>query len=262
MRRAAYPLAVSMLLLAAKISAAEESLTVRVVPWGPSAADIENAKSSLLRQPIVQQRLWNCRYRILAFELLDAANGGVSSPPDRYRATIFNYTKNTAILVEGRFDRPDVRVSLSERQPLPSPEEFEAALTVLSKDPHFGSAIRSGALRPYRSMPPLVSASLPVSRVERTLTVGLLAQADPPRNHPPEIVGVNMIRGTVVRFPAGAPPTSYASETVCGLPNAGQQTSGRGDAGQYQFTVSQGGTVIWSFLAIRPSVSSGTNGSG
>ncbi len=250
------------LLLAAKLSAVEEPLTVQVVPWGPTAADIENAKSSLLRQPVVQRHIWNSRHRILSFELLDAANGGVSSPPDGYRATIFNYTRNKAILVEGRFDRPDVQVSLSERQPLPSPEEFEAALTILSKDPHFGSAIRSGTLRPYRSMPPLVSPSLPVSRIERTLTVGLLPQAGLSRKDPPEIVGVNMIRGTVVRFPTGAPPTSYASETFCGLPSAGQQTSSRGDAGQYQFTVKQGSTVIWSFLAIRPSVSSGTNGSG
>ncbi|MGH9365951.1 MAG: hypothetical protein ACRD1B_11925, partial [Thermoanaerobaculia bacterium] len=166
------------------------------------------------------------------------------------------------ILVEGRFDGPDVLVSLSERQPLPSPEEFGAAVTILSKDPYFGEAIRNKTLRPYRSMPPLVNAGLPVSRVERTLTVGLLPQATMSRNYPPEIVGVNMIRGTVVRFPAGAPPTSNAAAPVCGLPNAGQQTSSRGDAGQYQFTVSQGGTVIWSFLAIRPSVSSGTNGSG
>ncbi len=41
-----------------------------------------------------------------------------------------------------------------------------------------------------------------------------------------------------------------------------QATANKGDAGQVWITVTQGGTVLWKFLAVRPAASSGTRGSG
>jgi hypothetical protein len=41
------------------------------------------------------------------------------------------------------------------RQPLPSPEEREAALAVLKQDPELAPLLEPGRLVPYRAMPPL-----------------------------------------------------------------------------------------------------------
>ena len=57
------------------------------------------------------------------------------------------------------------------------------------------------------------------------------------------------------------PGRSSAREGVCG-PDYVQQPTTTGTAGQVWITVSQGGTVLWKFLAVRPAASSGTRGSG
>jgi hypothetical protein len=121
-----------------------------------------------------------------------------------------------------------------------------------------GPAIRDGSLEPYPSMPPLVDIDLPAGKTERTLTVGVMSK-DGKVN---EVVGVNMIRESVLRYEGGAPPTSLAVELNCGVPSAGQSTTGHGVAGQYQVTISRGPELIWQFLVIRPSASSGNNASG
>jgi hypothetical protein len=54
-----------------------------------------------------------------------------------------------------------------------------------------------------------------------------------------------------------------AAAATCGLPNADQDPTPRGIAGQFQVTIPQAdGSPPWSFLLIRPSASSGTNASG
>jgi hypothetical protein len=53
-----------------------------------------------------------------------------------------------------------------------------------------------------------------------------------------------------------------AAPEACGIPNAGQSTTARNTAGQYQMTVTQGPTTLWEMLIIRPSASSGTRASG
>jgi len=124
-----------------------------------------------------------------------------AEPPSRYRATLFNYVSNHVIVAVGSFTNDLVSVSLSLQQPNPSPEEFEAAVKILMKDPEIGDAIRDGSFQPYPPMPPLVDIDQPVNNVERTLTVGLLPEDLSRKN---EVVGVNMIRETISRNEAGA----------------------------------------------------------
>ena len=60
-----------------------------------------------------------------------------------------------------------------------------------------------------------------------------------------------------------APPFALADAEICDPPpGAGQATVSKGTAGQVQVTVTQGNTVLWKFLAVRPAASSGTEGSG
>ena len=235
--------------------------TITVTPWGPDQATIDDTKSGLLKNQTLQRYLTGKNYRMLAFDFLESGvKEAKPEPPSRYRATFFNYTSNQAITVTGRFKDPAVDVSLLSEQPVPSPEEFATAMSIVSKDPVLGPAIRDGSLEPYASMPPLVDIDLPAGKVERTLTVGLLPKDGKAGN---EVVGVNMIRESVLRYEGGAPPTSKASpDSFCGVPDAHQTSNGSGVAGQYQVTIMRGPELIWEFLLIRPSVSSGNNGSG
>ncbi|HLF84503.1 MAG TPA: hypothetical protein VI837_10040 [Blastocatellia bacterium] len=233
---------------------------ITVTPWGPDQATIDDTKSRLLKNPALQRYLAGKSYRMLSFDFLESGVKEVKSePPSRYRATFFNYTSNRAIIALGRFTDSAIEVSLSTEQPLPSPEEFEAAVNILTKDPMFGPAIRAGSLQPYSPMPPLVDINLPTGKVERTLTVGLLPKDAKGSN---EVVGVNMIRESVIRYKGGAPPTSNAVELNCGVSNANQTSNGRFVSEPYQVTITRGADLIWEFLMIRPSSSSGNNASG
>jgi len=70
-----------------------------------------------------------------------------------------------------------------------------------------------------------------------------------------------LIQRAIVRFEEAAPGRSRAFGEVCG-PDYVQQSTTRATAGQVWITVSQGSTVLWKFLAVRPAASSGTRGSG
>ena len=242
-------------------SKSQEALTVTVVPVGPDQATIDATKMNLLNHESVRAYLKGTRIRILSFDMLDTEvkAPGRAAVPDRYRAVIFSYDTNQAILVEAPFGSNKIGITQLAKQPEEfSPEEFDRAVEILSSDPYFGPLLKENYLKPYRPMPSISYAEQPQGRVERTVNVGLT-----PKNgsQTPEIVGVNMVREIVVRFKTGAPKTSLASPSACGLPGSGQSATGRGLAGQYEMTISQGQTVLWQMTILRPSASSGTRAS-
>jgi hypothetical protein len=239
-----------------------ERLTVKVERFGPTPPLVKRAGQQLLRNAAVRGALNGGEHRLLAVRLLDPPRKTREpKEPSRVRATIYDYGENRTITAEADLadlDKVDVRESAW--QPLPSPDEFEAAVAVLKGEPGLGEAIRSGKLAPYPPMPPLVHAELPEGNVERTVTVGLLPEGEASGH---EIVGVNLGRREVTRFAGGAPATALAADAVCGVPvAAGQQTANRGAPGQAWVTVKRGNTVLWRFLAVRPAASSGRDGSG
>ena len=71
-----------------------------------------------------------------------------------------------------------------------------------------------------------------------------------------------MIAGAVIHYANGAPPTSKATDKVCGIDNARQKTTRRMADGSMWFSVKNDGTEIWKFLVTRPAASSGLNASG
>lgn len=138
----------------------------------------------------------------------------------------------------------------------PSNAEFQEALSILKKDPSLGADIRSGRLRVYRPMPPIVRVPEVTSR---GVAVGL-SRADGTSG---EIVAVHVPDGRVTRFPGGAPRGALAAAQLCGGPSAGQTPTQRGTGGQYQVTIKDAsGALLWSFLVLRPSVSTGIAASG
>lgn len=236
-------------------------LRLEVGAWGPDPGALTTFGCALFEHPSVQEYLAGTRNRLLSIEMVEPAQKMVTpKPPARYRATVFDYTNNRAVLIEGCLDERElVVISESSAQPLPNGEEFDAAVNILQEDPQLGAAIRKQHLTPYPPMPPLIDVELPDGRIERTIAVGLLPAHKEARH---EIVGVNMIRQTVVRFEKHAPDMAEAHNPICGLPYAGQATTSKGTAGQVWVTVTQGPTTLWKFLVVRPGASSGTNGSG
>lgn len=236
-------------------------LNVEIQPWGPDPASLNGLGCALLEHPSVQEYLTGTQHRLLGIELVETSQKVMTpKPPGRFRASIFDYTNNRTVYVDGCLDEPDLVVlSESSAQPLPSNEEFDAAVAILQADPNLGPALRQQRLVPYLPMPPLVVQERPDGRVERTVAVGLMPPDHEGRH---EIVGVNLIRDSVIRFEGGAPDNSQANNSLCGQPNANQPTASKGTAGQVWITVTQGNTTLWKFLAVRPAASSGTNGSG
>ncbi|MDQ3987203.1 MAG: hypothetical protein M3280_11995, partial [Actinomycetota bacterium] len=175
-------------------------LDVNLEPWGPDQASLDSASQVTLQHPSVRAHLDGTRHRLISCELVDADDKSeVLSPPSRYRATVFDYTNNRAVIAQASLAEPQVvEVAVSNSQPVPSFEEFEAALSILSTDPQLGGALNDGRLRAYRPMPPVIADT-----TERLLCVGLLPREAGSQVHH-EIVGVNMLRDEVVRFDGNA----------------------------------------------------------
>jgi hypothetical protein len=245
-------------------------LKVKVVPAGLDPATMEKLAQRVLADPSVQQQVKRGRYRLLSLEPLEPeeTKRGRPAEPTRHRATIYDYAGNRALIVEGPIaGRGRLAVTESGHQPLPTREEFEAAVQLLANDPELGPALGDERTRPYPPMPPLIEAEADASagRPERTVAVGLLPVR---RGVKHEIVGVNLVRRTVVRFERGAPETALvAGNRRCGIPFTQQTTTGGSYvAGQALVTVSQGGRALWKFRVLRPAATKGpgrsTNGTG
>ncbi|MGQ0568457.1 MAG: hypothetical protein ACT4P5_02840 [Armatimonadota bacterium] len=219
------------------------------------------ASRFVIGHPAVKKVLRRTRHRVLSTVLVepDAKPRRAQPPATRYRTTIYDYTNNRTIFVEGRLDRRGrLQVSESGLQPRPSREERDAAFRILLKDPHLGPALRSKRLQPYDAMPPLIELEGPHGRPERTLSVGLLPTEEGLRH---EIVGVNLIRRSVIRFERRAPQYAVAHDELCGLNPAWQDTVSH-TAGQMSLQVTQGNSVLWDLIVVRPAASSGADGSG
>lgn len=235
--------------------------TITVTPWGPDQQAVDAAKARVTSHPDVQRYIRGTLNSMLSFDFIENDNKatGRSEPPTRFRATIFDYNNNRSVIAEGGFYDSSMSVSVTDVQPNPTPDEFDAAVAIVAADPFFGPAITNKKYEPYPPMPPLSDDPTVKGKYERTVTVGL-APADGKYSH--EIVGVNMVRRTVVRYGSGAPASSNAATLNCGVPSAGQATTSPGVAGQSQIIISRNGTEFWRFLCIRPSASSGVDRSG
>jgi hypothetical protein len=246
-----------------KKSSRNSELSVKVTPFGPSQNALDRIAADLLRLPEVKKRLQKARHRLLSIVPVEdepeLKSARPPKPPGCFRATIYDYTNDRTLLITGRMAQPrKVEVIDSASQPLPTRDEFDEAVQILTQDTHLGPDIREQRLQAYPPMPPLLGEQLPDGRTERTVAVGLLPTKG---GHNHEIVGVNMNRRTIVRFDNKAPPTAQAHNPVCGLPYANQATASN-VAGQVWVTVKRGSTTLWKFLVVRPAASSGTNGSG
>jgi hypothetical protein len=252
------------------------ALHVAVEPFGPDQATMDAAISTLLAHPSVREALGANEHRLLEFRVEHhedpcadqrpgAAKAVAGCAPDHFAALVYDYSANRVLDIRGPLYALDaaspgqVELRWLGHQPLPSGDEFAAAIDVVMHDRELRERLRSGEIAIYRPMPPVINRQLPDGRVERTLAVGLRATSVEAPFH--EIVGVSMFDRRVLRGDIDG--VVHPSARVCEPPPGRDPgVPGGGLSGQCWVTVTGGGRTLWRFLATRPGASSGTNGSG
>jgi len=232
-------------------------LAVEATPMGPGPDEMARVTEAL-REGWLRQALNGAETRLISFRLLeDDAKTETRDSCPRFMAQVYDYTNQRTLQLCARLDQPE-RASVRELavQPLPSEEEFEAALEILANQSELGAALRRREIIAYRPMPPLVNLETPEGRIERTLTIGLVDARGDKKRH--QLLAVNMTRGEVLRDFVGR---ARDSSDECGPPPA-TNCPATGNSGQVAVTVTQAGKTLWQFDTIRPAASSGTNGSG
>jgi hypothetical protein len=239
-----------------------DELTIDVQSFGPDQAVLDELAAMILARGTLSETLGRNEHRLLSIEVLDEPGRKLAKPhePQRFRATLYDYTRQVTLFAEGSLNEPQkLAVTESGVMPIPSPEEFAAAVEVVMCDKELGPMLGNDPAKAYAPMPPLIVDDEAGSGLRRVVAVGLLPARGKGRH---EIVGVDLAEHSVIRFDARSPATARAANAICGRPNAAQPTASKGTAGQVRVTVRRGGTVLWRFVAVRPAASSGTNGSG
>jgi hypothetical protein len=238
---------------------AQEAVQIKIVPVGRSQEEIDRATLQIERSKIVQAELSGSQYRLLSFEYVE--NEDKSKPnqgfPDAYHAVFYDYTRNRTLVATGFFNDP-TKISIREEsfQPTPNNEEFDDAVRILERDSNFSSKIKANEVKTFRPMP---DVTVPDGTNKRLVNVGIMGRDSGGSN---EVVSVDLLAKSVIRYANNAPPQSKAAPEACGIPDALQTTTNRGVAGQYDMVVSQNGSPLWEMRVIRPSASSGTRASG
>ncbi len=236
MNFAARSLFISLACIAAEAQAGPLQVDIR--PVGLSEQEAETLTRITLEEPRVKSTLRGGRFRVLSAEYADGGH---------YLLKVYSYDLGRL------FEITETSITTSTETPRASNEEFQDALDVLARDAHFGAGLARSEWSAYRAMPGVLD-----SASERIITVGLSPNT---RGALHEVVGVNLNRGVVIRYPAGAPPTSRAERATCGYNNARQPTTPDGTPGTAEIVVSRDGREIWRLRVTRPSASSGRWGS-
>ncbi|MDQ2746304.1 MAG: hypothetical protein M3T96_03485 [Acidobacteriota bacterium] len=234
----------------------QQPLEIKVVPWGPTQAEINAAQVRIEQTAAVRNELKGVKYRQVGFEYLDGEGTDKSLPsvpPTRFRVTFYDYTNDRAVIAESDFAGQEaviLRTELSD--PGVGGDELQAAYQLVQNDSTFADLAKTGAIEYDAAMPPVSNLN-----GERLVNVTVKNKTDGSY----QIVGVSFKNDNIVRYENNAPPTSRVTEASCGIPSAGQGSTGPGVAGQYQMTILQDGTrtPLWQMLVVRPSASSGAS---
>jgi hypothetical protein len=230
---------------------AQETVKIKVTPWGPRQSDVEAAKLRAEKSRALQKELRNTKYRLISFEYVEGNEKSKSiEPPKNFRIIFYDYTNDRTFVAEGDFAGTKViSVRQENFQPGVSNEELMDAVEIVKNDAELGELYKQNQLGIFEAMPPIS-----VQNEERLINVGIKISSG--EN---QVVGVGFKNNRVVRYKGNAPLTSRASHDDCGINSANQGNTPNGTAGQYQLTVSQNKSPLWEMLVIRPSASSGNS---
>ncbi len=227
-----------------------EPLRIEVVPEVAYEQEMARATKALFAHDLIQVDFAGGDLWIVAHDVVDKGE----EAGQRFSATIQDMDSGRVILGDGRFDELEYStLNNAAWQRPPFDDEFGWAVDLLKEDDELGAALEAGELVPYRPMPALVSVHDPDGNLDRAVAVGLRSPAGEHR-----IVGVRTANGEILWAPENAPAPSTDD---CGAPMEAAVPATPG-ARQARLRVWQGDVVLWEMLVVRPSASSGINGSG
>ena len=97
---------------------------IEIEPVGPGQETTDEVSKTVMEHPLVREELGSARHRLLSVRFLEPAleKPRGPAPPDRYRATIYDYTNNRVVLATGSLDdvRGSLEVSEAGHRPLPT----------------------------------------------------------------------------------------------------------------------------------------------
>jgi hypothetical protein len=115
------------------------------MPLEPSQASFSTISCAVLVNRTLAGMLKGTQHRVLSVDFIDASQRRqqttASAPPERFRATIYDYTNHRTLLADGKVKQPS-KVSIEETaiQPFPTEEEFRTAVNHLTGGEKFGPA--------------------------------------------------------------------------------------------------------------------------
>jgi len=231
-------------------------LEVEVVPDETYTTAHAAATRAILSHPLLRQHFPAGDLWLVGFDVVDKDDG--DGP--RFSTLVHDTTTGRSARVQGWLDDPESpEIFPSAHQWPPSEDEHAWALSILADDPEMAALLEPDGAYAYRPMPPLVNIENADGSVDRVIAVGLRTpDGGDGAGGGHRIVGVRTFDAEIVREPAGVVAPSSVD---CGPPPGPTCPLAAGER-QARLRVRRGDTVLWDLVVVRPSASSGTNGSG
>ena len=216
-------------------------LRVEVEAHPAHQALVARATASLLTLPVIKRDFPSADLWLVAYDVMEKE--GDPNPP--FVGTVQDMESGRVLEVRGALDEPDTYVlEYTSRQPPPTDDEFTWAVGEVA--PPDGAEV-------YRPLPPLANVEHPDGTVDRVVVVGLRS---PDGTH--RMIGVRTSDGEVYEPPPGVTVPAHGE---AGVPRHGGCPPVSGDE-QARVRVLRGDDALWDLVVVRPSASSGANGSG
>jgi hypothetical protein len=238
----------------------ESDVSFELTPVGPDIATAQAFSGALHTLPEFVAYVQGHDVGQMRFELLlpDDPEAPSFVPTNRFVAVYWDYTANRAFEVKGDITATSgLTFGASNEKSPPTLDEFEEAKNIArAQDPALAAAVDAGTREFFRAMPP----TIPNDQGHRVISLGI---RDTGNTETGEIVGADLSNDVIIHFEDGTPPSSRVGGFVCNPPpSSGQAGSGRGNNGWARLRMMSGGREVWSFVVVRPSSSSGAQGSG
>ncbi len=230
-------------------------LEIEVTPPAEAQGVAEAAGSkAILRHPLLRRHFPAGDLWLVGFDVADKDD----EEGPRFTTLVHDTTTGRAARVRGWLDEPEnLEILPTGFQWPPTDEEFSWALSILADDPEIAALLEAEGAYAYRPMPPLLNIDNPDGTVDRVIAVGLRTVTEGAAGEH-RIVGVRTRDADIFRDPPGVVRPSPAD---CGSPPGVVCPPTAGER-QVRVRVRRGDTVLWELTVVRPSASSGTNGSG
>lgn len=233
-----------------------ESQPLRLViePQQDDEEELGGVRRALVAHPRIRAEYSPNDLWMVNFDLVGKEEGDDAE----FRAIMHDLAGGQVLEAAGWMGDPDAAVVVpTSRERRPSPEEFTWAVTELRKDPEVARRLDEGELVAYHPMPPLASEILPDGSAARAICVGLRDATGEPRH---QVVAVRTEDAQLLRH-VDIPVLAAPSDADCGAP-IGPDCEPTVGPPRVRARVFRGDELLWDLMVVRPSASSGTNGSG